>query len=102
MPVVARFEDPSHPDKIPTTRGYLVNQHDSLRNDRSSAHWRRPVGPLGTSTQIYEGTNQIQRVVIAKAARIGFLAPLGGSRSPGSLPPIPTPAEQPRPSERRQ
>ena len=33
---------------------------------RRSAHWRQPAGPPEPSTQIYEGTNQIQRVVIAK------------------------------------
>jgi hypothetical protein len=41
-------------------------QYESIRNRPSSAHWRRPAGPPGVSTQIYEGTNQIQRVVIAK------------------------------------
>jgi hypothetical protein len=38
----------------------------SIRNRPRSAHWRRPAGPPEGSTQIYEGTNQIQRVVIAK------------------------------------
>jgi alkylation response protein AidB-like acyl-CoA dehydrogenase len=31
-----------------------------------SADWASPAGPIWESTQIYEGTNQIQRVVIAK------------------------------------
>ncbi len=41
-------------------------QHEPIQNMPRSAHWRRPAGPPGVSTQIYEGTNQIQRVVIAK------------------------------------
>jgi|NGEPerStandDraft_6_1074524.scaffolds.fasta_scaffold03838_8 alkylation response protein AidB-like acyl-CoA dehydrogenase len=39
---------------------------DSIPNRPRSAHWRRRAGPPELSTQIYEGTNQIQRVVIAR------------------------------------
>jgi hypothetical protein len=35
-------------------------------NKARSADSRPPAGPIGGNTQIYEGTNQIQRVVIAK------------------------------------
>ncbi len=42
-----------------------IQDHSNLNRPRS-AHWRRPAGPPEPSTQIYEGTNQIQRVVIAK------------------------------------
>jgi hypothetical protein len=38
----------------------------SIRNRPRSAHWKQPPGPPEPSTQIYEGTNQIQRIVIAK------------------------------------
>ena len=38
----------------------------SIPNRPRSAHWGPPAGPSDPSTQIYEGTNQIQRVVIAK------------------------------------
>jgi DNA-binding CsgD family transcriptional regulator len=39
--------------------------HGELRGTRS-ADWVSLAGPIWESTQIYEGTNQIQRVVIAK------------------------------------
>ncbi len=35
-------------------------------NNRSSAHCRAPAGRPCQTTQIYEGTNQIQRMVIAR------------------------------------
>jgi hypothetical protein len=41
-------------------------QDHSNRNRRRSAHWQQPAGPPEPSTQTYEGTNQIQRVVISK------------------------------------
>jgi alkylation response protein AidB-like acyl-CoA dehydrogenase len=41
-------------------------QANLIQNTPRSAHWRPPAGPPEPSTQIYEGTNQIQRVVIAK------------------------------------
>jgi hypothetical protein len=41
-------------------------QYESIRNMARSAYWRRPAGPPEPSTQIYEGTNQVQRVVVAK------------------------------------
>ena len=63
---VARFD----PVFIPTLSLLLSEirriQYESIRNRPRSAHWRRPAGPPAVSTQIYEGTNQIQRVVIAK------------------------------------
>jgi len=57
-------------DSIPTLSLQLGGtgwiQDDSIPNRRRSAHWRPPAGPPDPSTQIYEDTNQIQRVVIAK------------------------------------
>jgi len=41
-------------------------QDHAIPNRPRSADSGRPAGPLEPSTQIYEGTNQIQRVVIAK------------------------------------
>jgi alkylation response protein AidB-like acyl-CoA dehydrogenase len=58
-------------ESIPTSSLQLGGtgwiQHHSIPNRPRSAHWKRPAGPPEPSTQIYEGTNQIQRVVIAKA-----------------------------------
>ena len=57
-------------DSIPTSSLQLGGtgwiRDDSNPNRPRSADSGRPAGPPEPSTQIYEGTNQIQRVVIAK------------------------------------
>ena len=42
-------------------------RHHEVPNTAWSGHWDSPAGPPEPITQIYEGTNQIQRVVISKA-----------------------------------
>ncbi len=60
----------SEPRFIPTLSLQLSEtqriQPNSIWNRSRSAHWRGPAEPPEPSTQIYEGTNQIQRVVMAK------------------------------------
>ena len=55
-----------HPYSIPTTRHYLTDSdflegQIPVRNGNIGRH-----GRITDSTQIYEGTNQVQRVVISK------------------------------------
>jgi hypothetical protein len=58
--------------------GWTV-RHGEPRRARS-ADWASLAGPIWENTQIYEGTNQIQRVVMAKKLLgIAFLAPPAGA-----------------------
>gem|GEM_PF-2652676 len=57
-------------DFIPTLSLQLggtgwIQHHSNLKRPRS-AYWEQPAGQRTGSNQIYEGTNQVQRVVIAK------------------------------------
>lgn len=61
-----------------------TGRHGKPRRARS-ADWESLAGPIWENTQIYEGTNQIQRVVIAKKLLgLKVLDQVEGRRSHGS------------------